>query len=87
MTREEEVAEQNAAIRAVAAGLRALVDELHEVGVLDRQDVADRLSRLRAEAGQPIPAVEALVEGIAEGAFATKSTRDTLGVVDGGKED
>lgn len=87
MTRVEEVEEQNAAIRAIAAGLRALVDELHEAGVVDRNLVAERLSRLRAEGGEPIPTVEALAQGIAEGAFATRSVRDDLSVIEGGKGD
>ena len=87
MTRKEEVEEQNAAIRSVAAGLRALVDELHEAGVIDRVNVANRLNRLRGENGQPIPSIQALAQGIAEGAFASKTTRDTLGVIDGGKDD
>lgn len=70
MTRQEEVEQQNAAIRAVSAGLRALVDELHEAGLVDRQNVADRLSRLRKDGGQPIPAIQALAQAISEGAFA-----------------
>lgn len=87
MDLQEQIAQQNAAIQAIAAGLRALVDELHESGALDRDAVADRLSRLRDERGAPIPTVAALVQAIREGAFASTTQRDRLAVVDGGKGD
>ena len=85
MTRDEEIQHQNHAIQAVSCGLMALVDELHEAGVIDRQEVAGRLSRLRDESGQPMETVSALVEAIAAGNFATTTMRDQMGVIDGGK--
>ncbi len=87
MTREEEIAEQNEAIRAIASGLMALIDELHEAGSLDRDAVADRLSRARNGDGSPMPLVEQMASRIRLGQFASTIMRDHLGVIEGGKAD
>lgn len=87
MTTEERLDEQKYAINALAMGLQALIDELHEADVVTREGVARRLSRLRDAAGQPIPTIDALAQAIKKGNFASTTTRDTLGVIDGGKED
>lgn len=87
MTFEEQVAEQNEAIKALAAGFQALIEELHEAGAVNRHSVADRLSRLRNGDGSPIPTVQALVTAIERADFASTTTRDQLGVIEGGKAD
>lgn len=87
MTFEEQVQEQNAAIQALAAGLMALIEELHAASVIDRDGVAARLDRLRSHDGSPIPTIAALVQGIQKAEFADFNLRDRLGVIDGGKID
>lgn len=87
MTLREQIEEQNAAIRAISHGLKALIDELHEAGLVRRENVASRLSRLRGENAEPIPTIVALASAISAGHFATRDLRDDMSVIDGGKMD
>ena len=85
---EEHLANHYAGITAVLSGLRALIDDLHESGYVDKGRIADRVMLFVGDNGEPIPAVEQLARLIRNGDLSTPANiPPILGVIDGGKQD
>lgn len=87
MNLEEMTAEQ-LGIMALGATLRALIEELHASGHVDRERVAERLERFKKADGTPILEIAQTAELIRAAHFADPvQVPPSLGVIDGGKAD
>jgi hypothetical protein len=73
-------------IMALGAAIRALIEELHASGHVDRERVVERLLCFKRADGTPILEIEQMAASIRTADFAEPVRKPpTFGVIEGGK--